>query len=168
MGQAKIKRIKAECILGLPQPDMTDAQKAEAQALQAIHNRSFSGRHQDLGKMVNCKVCDLRHRESEVHKPKYIAVAGETPATESLIEKNRIRLTVGAAQFKGKRKRPPLNKRTNEFVQLVRSLLPNEYEHEELEKARSEAKRILAKKYGRHGFLPPVWQSRKEASAKKS
>lgn len=34
-------------------------------ALQAITERSFSGRHPELGKMINCKFCGHRHRENE-------------------------------------------------------------------------------------------------------
>lgn len=34
---------------------------AEA-ALDDIKDRSFSGRHADLGKMINCRVCNRRHR----------------------------------------------------------------------------------------------------------
>lgn len=176
MGQAKIKRERIEIsatsesyftsLLNESDLSQTIAQKAAVQAIKEIHNRSFSGRNAELGKMIKCTACGRRHRESEIHKAKYIAVAGETPETESLIEERRIRLVVGAAAFKGKRKKPPLNKRANEYVQVVRSLLPDEYTHEEMEKARKKAKRILANKYGRYGFLPPKWQNRKEANAK--
>jgi hypothetical protein len=128
--------------------------------------------------MIKCQVCSRRHRASIVHEqkfatgrydlrdPKPLLIAGVTPETESLIEERRIRLVFGAAGFKGKRRKPPLNKKANEFVQVVRSFLPDEYTHEELETARRKAKRILAEKYGRYGFLPPKWQSQKEAREK--
>jgi hypothetical protein len=148
------------------EPEQTSGQKAANQAIQEIHSRSFSGRHPELGKMIKCTACGRRHRDSNKHEAKYIAVAGETPATESLIESRRIRLVLGAAVFKGKRRKPPLNKKTNEYVQLVRSFLPNEYTPEEMEKARNKAKRILAEKYGRYGFLLPKWQSQKEVREK--
>jgi len=147
--------------------NLTPLERATAKAIEEIHSRSFSGRNPELGKMINCH-CGRRHRESEKHDMKYIAEAGKTPATESLIEERRIRLTVGAAAFKWKRRKPHLNKRANEFVQLVYSLVPDIYTHEQLEKARRKAKRILAKKYGRHGFLPPVWQKQKEAHEHKA
>lgn len=35
------------------------------QALKAISERSFSGRHPELGRMVNCQICGLRHRQNE-------------------------------------------------------------------------------------------------------
>lgn len=37
-----------------------------ADALAVVGGRSFSGRHPELGKMINCKVCGLRHRETDV------------------------------------------------------------------------------------------------------
>jgi hypothetical protein len=157
---------------------LTAGQQAALDALKEIRARSFSGRHPELGRMINCQVCDRRHRESEHHEQKFTTrwtvvdgkkvytdeqlIAGKTPETETVIEEKKVRLTVGASVFKGKRKHPPLNKRSNEFVQLVRYLLPDEYTHEELEDARRQIKAFLAKKYGRYGFLPPLWQVRKQ------
>lgn len=34
-------------------------------ALNKIENRPFSGRHPELGKMMNCPICRTRHRENE-------------------------------------------------------------------------------------------------------
>jgi len=176
MGHARIKREKATSLAFQPEP--TPAQAAAAKALVAIHARSFSGRNSALGKMIKCQVCSHRHRESIIHKQVFAKrwivvngkkeytkeelIAGKTPETESVIESRRVRLEIGASVFKGKRRRPPLNKRANIYVQLVRDLLPDEYTHEELEAARKKAKRLLAKKYGRHGFLSPIGQSHKE------
>lgn len=94
-------------------------QLAAEQALQAIRDRSFSGRHPELGKMINCQICGLRHRENErkceVHYHKIDGVpqvAGETPATkfditfEGDIPLKKARQVFGARFFKGKRKRP--------------------------------------------------------------
>jgi hypothetical protein len=47
-----------------------------ADALKEVAGRSFSGRHPELGKMLNCKVCGRRHRESEMVK-KRIAIQTE-------------------------------------------------------------------------------------------
>lgn len=33
--------------------------------------KSFSGRHPELGRMVNCPVCDKRHRSAHVCLPRY-------------------------------------------------------------------------------------------------
>jgi hypothetical protein len=42
-----------------------DAQKAINAVLFEIADRPFSGRHPELGKMVNCQFCDSRHRKNE-------------------------------------------------------------------------------------------------------
>jgi hypothetical protein len=146
MGQAKIKRNKLAlkiwtepipCTLGLKIEPLTVAEKVAAEAIAAIKQRSFSGRNPELGKMINC-ICGRRHRESEkCNKVTYIAVAGETPETESLVEANRHRLKYGAAPYKGKRKHPHHKRKQNakknarpetvdstQAVQLVETELP--------------------------------------------
>src|ERR1700676_2905316 len=40
-------------------------QKAAEAALTEIHGRSYSGRHPELGRMINCQFCNMRHRENE-------------------------------------------------------------------------------------------------------
>jgi hypothetical protein len=42
-----------------------ELQIAVDKALKEIKHRSFSERHPELGKMVNCRVCSRRHREHE-------------------------------------------------------------------------------------------------------
>jgi hypothetical protein len=44
-------------------------------------------------------------------------------------------------------------------------LLPDEYDDNDLKKARTRARRILSKKLGRHGFLPPKWMKQAKAQA---
>jgi hypothetical protein len=41
------------------------AQKAAKMALAKIRSRSYSERHPELGKMINCQFCGLRHRQNE-------------------------------------------------------------------------------------------------------
>ena len=43
-----------------------ELQKAIDAATSAIEGRSFSERHPELGKMVNCQVCHRRHRQTNV------------------------------------------------------------------------------------------------------
>lgn len=148
---------------------------AATQAIADIRGRSFSGRHPELGKMIKCQVCGRRHRAVETHEqkfatgkhdirdPKLLMIAGETPETETVIESRKIRKIFGASMFKGKRKKPPLNKRTNELVQLAKSFVPMEYTREQINKAVSKAKRILVKKYGRFGYMSAKWRNKKEA-----
>lgn len=48
------------------------------EALEVIRGRSFSARHPELGKMVNCQVCGHRHRANERKcEQKFTNVAGE-------------------------------------------------------------------------------------------
>lgn len=47
-----------------PIPTETGQQAAE-KALEEIRNRSFSGRNPELGKMIKCQFCGLRHHQNE-------------------------------------------------------------------------------------------------------
>jgi hypothetical protein len=69
---------------------------AAEKALQEIRDRSFSGRNAHLGKMINCAVCGLRHRQNERKCEQKIV----TPAA------NTTKGILGAARFKGKRLKP--------------------------------------------------------------
>lgn len=123
--------------------------------------------------MIKCQFCGLRHRESGFrlagmtcgqvfakNKAGEEMIAGKTKATafdrtvEADIPMKEYRIFIGAARFANKRKHPPLNWRQMQIVELVRALLPDEFEDKELDAARVRARRILAKRYGRHGFLP--------------
>jgi hypothetical protein len=189
MGQARIKRINAlkkdieHCgtMRLLLENIKTEASVVADVAIAAIHARSFSGRYPEWGQMIKCQVCGQRHREaikhSQVFARRWIIVngekvytdeqliAGKTPETEILLEAQQIRLIVGASAFKGKRKHPPLNRRANEVVQLTLNLVSDGHTRE---KALNKVRRILVKKYGRHGFLPPKWQRQKETNEKET
>jgi hypothetical protein len=89
-------------------------QKAAEAALAEIHDRSYAGRHPELGRMINCALCGLRHRENWVRKceqkfaEKDGVVYGELKPPEGLthLTKNQI---IGKARFKGRavpRRRP--------------------------------------------------------------
>jgi len=148
--------------------------QAADKALKEIRSRSFSGRHPELGKMVKCQVCERRHRSSivceqkfstgryDLRDPKPLLIAGVTPETETVVESRKIRALIGARLFAKKRLHPHPNKRMLRFVELVRQFTPDEYEQEDLVRARKKAARILAQEFGRRGFLPPIWQRRKE------
>ena len=151
--------------------------------LEDITGRSFSGRHPELGKMIKCQVCRLRHRESikcqqrfvelyieedlETSEKKIIyATAMQEPGTvlphQHSIHQPTIKQIVGAQNFKGRRSKPHPNKRNLQFVEQVRILLPNEFDENDMTKAKAKARRSLSKKLGRHGFLPPVWKQEKQ------
>jgi hypothetical protein len=46
---------------------------------KTFENRSFSGRHPELGKMIKCAVCGRRHRSSVVCEQKYSFEAKSRP-----------------------------------------------------------------------------------------
>lgn len=151
---------------------------AAEKALKELRFRSFSGRNPELGKMINCKVCSLRHRDSQKCEQKFVelwveevvatgekttvyAVAAQEKGVEvpgqrldELKHAPTLNQFIGAAAFKGKRRKSHLSKRKLQFVELVRSMLADEYTEEELQRARKKATRILVKKFGRFGFLP--------------
>jgi hypothetical protein len=52
--------------------------KAIAKLREDIADRSFSGRNPQLGKMVKCQICRLRHRSSIVCKENVIVSTAQT------------------------------------------------------------------------------------------
>jgi hypothetical protein len=143
---------------------------ASVLALEEIKRRSFSGRHPELGKMIKCAVCNLRHRDSIKCEQKFVELwieedleTGEKTSIYAVLLPSRgrrnltLKQTYGAAIVKGKRLHPHPNRRNLQLIEQVRALLPDEYDENDLKKARTRARRILANRLGRHGFLPPVW-----------
>ncbi len=49
----------------------TEVQDAIAKFFAEFKERSYSGRHPELGKMVNCAICGTRHRASQVCEQKF-------------------------------------------------------------------------------------------------
>src|SRR5271157_976154 len=50
---------------GEPEFKSTASPEQIATALVEVRGRSFSGRHPELGKMIKCRICGLRHRQNE-------------------------------------------------------------------------------------------------------
>jgi hypothetical protein len=63
--------------------------------------KPFSQRHPELGKMVNCTVCGLRHRAAKTCLPVYGRVAGEVNDEGEVVISTRKQMA-GAAAFKGR------------------------------------------------------------------
>jgi len=158
-------------------PASTEAQVAATKALEDIRSRSFSARHPELGKMVNCQVCGLRHRAIQKCEQKFkelyieedldtgektiiyasaVQPKGVEIPSQISAQQPTVKQVVGAATFKKKRLRPHLNRRKLQFVELVRSFLPDEFDEIDLRKARTRARFILAERFGRYNILPPV------------
>ena len=97
-------------------------QKAAEQALSTIKDRSYSGRHPELGKMINCQFCGMRHRQNDTLRKCEQKFATETregdPVQGELLPPEGMatltaRQLIGAAAFAKRRQRPrnkPKNK----------------------------------------------------------
>lgn len=156
---------------------------AADKALKEIRHRSFSDRNPELGRMIKCQVCGLRHRsvikceqrfvelwiEEDLEtgekttvyatavQPKGIEIPSQASAHHPTIKQ-----VIGAAVFKGKRLNPHPNKRNLQFIETVRAALPLKFTDDDMKKVQARARRVLSNKLGRHGFLPPRWKNVKQ------
>jgi hypothetical protein len=123
-------------------------------AVSDIRGRSFSARHPELGKMINCAVCRSRHRSSQKCEQKFKQLwidedieTGEFSIQYAIVplpgQKGTPKSIVGAAYFAKKRKNPHPSRRKLQFIELVRKLIPDEYTQEDLKDARELAAEIL-------------------------
>ena len=131
---------------------LSKVDKAMIAARLAIYNRPFSERHPELGKMVNCAICDRRHRDSIICIPKY--ATGRYAPYRVMIAPDTKGGILGRAQFKGKRIKQHHKKGALQLVQLTQTLFP-QYEVyitdpvECMKLARRDAARILKDKRAR-------------------
>ena len=127
-----------------PIPEVSPEEQLVIDAAQKFREdytkKSFSGRHPELGKMVNCKVCSRRHRSSQVCEQKII-----TPAAQTRKGIN------GAGMFAKKRIRPHYSHARLELVQMTQDLFPKYFPRIEdakkaMQAARGEAQAVLSRK----------------------
>lgn len=134
-------------------PVSQEVQAAVAAALGAIEDRSFSGRHPELGKMIKCPVCRLRHRDAikcgQRFTELYIEEDLETGIKTTVFAlapqtRNGI---VGAAQFKGKRIHPHPNRTKLMFIERVREVFPTKVpdDQKEFQDALKLARKIVGR-----------------------
>jgi len=97
--------------INLVTPEQVKLLEATAKFYRSQRNRSFSERHPELGKMINCSVCDRRHRSSIECVPIY-AVGKYDPEKKVLIAPKTRKGVMGAAAFAKKRIRPHRNAMT--------------------------------------------------------
>src|SRR6266478_8922059 len=65
-----------------------EALAAADEALGDIKDRSFSGRNAELGKMINCQVCQRRHRRTDaVYREHFDKDGNRTVTIEPLVTK---------------------------------------------------------------------------------
>jgi len=88
---------------------------------QSFKERSFSGRHKELGKMINCGVCGRRHRKSEVCEQRFAKVRiGHSEEYRQTTPVNpKPRLGIGPK----KRMNPHFSKRRITLVQRVKEFI---------------------------------------------
>lgn len=123
---------------------MEDIKKLVTDAIQKFRDdyehKSYSQRHPELGKMVNCRICGLRHRSIQVCQQRIIV---SVPQTRKGI--------YGAAAFAKKRVRPHHSHRLLRIVETTQNLFPKYYPDQikDAEKAmlaaRGEAVKTLVK-----------------------
>lgn len=87
-----------------------------------FRERSFSGRHKDLGKMKNCQVCARRHREAEVCVQRFAKVrVGGDPDNLRQTGPMRPKLRFGIGP--GRRQKPHFSKHRLLLVQRVKEFI---------------------------------------------
>ena len=118
------------------QVEADDLTKAVAAFEEDRRNASFSKRNPDLGKMINCPLCGMRHR---VHDP---VMLNSTAHGEQVF--GDVKYPSRTAVFAKKRLHSHLNKKQLVFVQRVRDLLPY-YGVEKLAKVKRKVKEALAR-----------------------
>ena len=109
------------------------AEKAAAE----IKERPFAGRHPELGKMIKCQVCQLRHRELERKCEQqfqllYTDVDDETNEVVEKVyatvplpgQKRTVKSVLGAQIFRSKRRQARPNAIQLEVVRLTREFHP--------------------------------------------
>jgi hypothetical protein len=108
-------------------PDTTIPNSVSELVQQAIEkfredfkHRSFSQRNPDLGKMVNCQVCNLRHRSSQICHQRHVV---ELVPPDGLTELTKFQV-LGRKQFSGKRINPHYSKKRIQLVQRTIELYP--------------------------------------------
>jgi len=142
-----------------------EAQKAADAATAEIRGKSFSGRHPELGKMIKCLVCVLRHRDSQKCEQRFKELwidedieTGERTTVYATVplhnQKPTIKAIVGAKQFAGKRKFRRPNPNMLQVVELTRELFPTlagayDKEEDQMLAARAIAIQLFKKGYRR-------------------
>lgn len=107
----------------------TELQDAISNFRKTFSERSFSQRHPELGKMINCHVCGTRHRSAQVCEQKFV-VGPVNP-------KRRY------GRGSNKRINPHWSRKDLMVVDLTRQLLPYYSGDNVVQKARSRALNIL-------------------------
>jgi hypothetical protein len=126
-----------QSLVGMENPEFKpispEAATAVKKALKGIHDRPYSGRHPELGKMFKCQVCGKRHRSSMICLQKFEVLAEDEDLETG--ERTTIYATaipadgratpkqvVGAAAFAKKRQLRRPNKNDLQIVEITRRI----------------------------------------------
>jgi hypothetical protein len=106
--------------------------KAVQDFKESQEQKTFAGRHPELGRMITCVVCGLRHRSIQVCRQKFVI---EAPGP-------------GRHQFAKQRFHPHYSKHDLQLVQLTQQMFSKEEPFwgtplEAMKEARKKAQRIL-------------------------
>jgi hypothetical protein len=135
-----IERIAEEPVVETEAVPASDKTKALVEKVLAdFKNRSFGGRHPELGKMIKCQVCGTRHRSmikckqqfKELHIEEDLETGEKTPVLATCIPhgaKPGTRQIVGAAGFKGRRHNPHPSHRDQMLIQRSKEIFAKEGE----------------------------------------
>jgi len=120
--------------------------------------KSFSGRHSELGKMMKCQICNRRHRSAIECIQRFALDENEIPRTGSNIPGQAHQTRRGALgvldNSKGKRILPHHSSQLLQLVQLTQDMFPAEQPfwptpEEAMRRARTLSGRILRRKRAR-------------------
>jgi hypothetical protein len=132
---------EVQSLVGMEDPEFKpvspEAQSATDKALKAIHDRPYAGRHPELGKMFNCRVCGNRHRSSIVciqqfktlYEDEDLETGEKTVGYATAIPtdgKPTPRQVVGAAVFNKKRRLRRPNPNDLQIVEITRRIYGRE------------------------------------------
>jgi hypothetical protein len=95
--------------------------------------KSFSGRHPELGKMINCHICSRRHRSVQVCQQVFATstregepLQGELVPPDGMTTLTKYQV-VGRAPYKSKRVNPHYSKKRLQLVQRTQQLFPDHF-----------------------------------------
>jgi len=118
--------------------------------------KSFSQRHPELGKMLNCKICSRRHRSSIICKQVFTTIINRGPDEREVPERHAAQTRKGingSQMFAKKRIKPHHSHARLLLVQMTQDLFPKYFSwnifktpQEAMHAARGEAQAILSRK----------------------
>lgn len=146
-----------ESTIGVPGFNVSEAvKKAVAEFEEEYRVKSFSQRNPAFGKMINCPVCDRRHRNAVPCVQRFALDKNEFPRTGANIPGQHPNQTRRGAlgvldNTKGKRILPHHSSRLLQLVQLTQDMFPSEQPFwptpvEAMHRGRTLAGRFLRKR----------------------